>query len=225
MRRATTLYRSSIGKKVLMAATGVVLYGFVVVHMIGNLKVYAGPEKFNHYAEFLRTVLSGALGEMGFLWIARVVMLGAVGLHVLMAWQLTRVSWSARTTKYAKNDDVSFAYASRTMRWGGVVLAAFVVYHLLHLTVGSVHPGFEHGDAYGNVVRGFSVWWVSVAYVVAMVPLGFHMYHGLWSMTQTLAIDVPVVVKWRRPVAAAIALAVVAGNISVPVAVLTGMVR
>jgi len=225
MQSATTLYRSSVGKKVLMAVTGIVFYLFVIGHMIGNLKVYLGPEKYNHYAAFLRTFLSGALGETGFLWIARVVLLACVSVHILMAWQLTRVSWAARDVKYAKNDDVSFSYASSTMRWGGVILAAFVLYHILHLTTGTVHSGFVPHDVYHNVVTGFSVWWASLAYVVAMIPLGFHMYHGLWSMTQTLAIDNPKIVRWRRPFSAVVALVVVAGNIPIAVAVLAGFVQ
>jgi succinate dehydrogenase / fumarate reductase cytochrome b subunit len=225
LRRVFKLYRSTVGKKIVMAVTGFVLYGFVFVHMIGNLKIYQGPHKFNAYAEFLREVGSPALGHEQALWIFRVVLLVAVGLHIWSATALTLTSWQARGTAYKKKESLVFSYASRTMRWGGVIVAAFVIYHLLHLTVGSVHPEFEHGSAYDNVVLGFQVWPIAVLYMLCMLPLGLHMYHGLWSMTQTLGIENSWVKKWRRPVAAVIALLVVLGNLSIPLLVLTGIVR
>jgi len=219
------LYRSTVGRKFVMAATGIVLYGFVFIHMVGNLKIYQGPEKFNAYAQFLREVGYPALGHEQALWIFRIVLLAAVGLHIWSATTLTLLSWQARGSGYKKKDSLVFSYASRTMRWGGVLLAAFVIYHLLHLTLGSVHPQFEHGSAYDNVVLGFQVWPVAVFYALCMIPLGLHMYHGLWSMTQTLGIENPWVRKWRRPVAAVIALLVMLGNLSIPLLVLAGVVR
>jgi len=225
MQGVISLYRSSVGKKITMALTGVPLYGFVIVHMIGNLKIYMGPDKYNHYAEFLRTFLSGVFGEGGFLWIARLVLGTCVVLHIVAATQLTLTSWAARDVKYAKKEDLSFTYASRTMRWGGVIIALFVAYHLLHFTTGNAHPAFDHENVYRNVVTGFGVWWVSLFYIAAMIPLGFHMYHGIWSMTQTLAIENPRVLAWRRPAAAVLALVTVAGNVSIPIAVLSGLVR
>jgi succinate dehydrogenase / fumarate reductase cytochrome b subunit len=225
MRRVTSLYSSSIGKKVSMALTGLVLFGFVFVHMIGNLKLYQGAEKFDSYAKFLREFGYPALGHGQFLWIARIVLLGCVALHALAAWQVTRVSRTARSVDNRKEHDLSFSYASRFMRWGGVILAAFVVYHILHLTVGVAHQDFSHESAYRNVVSAFRIWPVSLAYLVAMVPLGMHIYHGLWSSTQTLALTNPKIVKWRRPVAAVAATVVTLGNISSPLAVLAGLVR
>jgi len=225
MPRVSSLYRSSVGKKIVMALTGALLWGFVIVHMIGNLKVYFGAEKFDAYAKFLREFGYPLFAHEQFLWIARLVLLGAVGLHVLSALQLTRMSWQARPVGYKRSNDVSFSYASRTMRWGGVILAAFVLFHMLHLTTGDLHPGFSHESAYRNVVTAFSAWPVSVAYILCMIPLGLHMYHGLWSLTQTLALEPPWVRGWRRPVSAAIALIVVIGNVSIPLAVLLGVVR
>ena len=225
MRTATHFYRSSVGKKILVALTGIVLYGFVVVHMIGNLKVFLGREHFDAYARFLREVGEPALAHGQALWLFRIVLLGAVGVHLLLTWQLTRMSWAARRNGYEADSDLSFSYASRTMRWGGVIIALFVVYHLLDLTWGTVHPGFRRDSPYLNVVSGFRVWWISLVYIAAMVPLGLHMYHGLWSLTQTLALDLPAVKRWRRPFSAGLALVVVIGNISIPVAVLAGMVR
>jgi len=225
MPRVWSLYQSSVGKKITMALTGVLLWGFVIVHMIGNMKLYQGAEKFDAYARFLRELGYPALGHGQGLWIFRIVLLAAVGLHILSATQLTRMSWKARPQDYKQREDLSFSYASRTMRWGGVILALFVVYHLLHLTTGDLHPGFSHESAYRNVITAFGSWPAALAYVLCMLPLGLHMYHGLWSMTQTLSIDLPWVKTWRRPVAAVIAAVVVAGNISIPLFVLTGLVR
>ncbi len=225
MGEALGLYRSSVGKKIFMAVTGAVLFSFVLVHMIGNLKIYQGAEKFDAYAEFLREVGYPALGHGQLLWIARAVLLFCVGVHVVAAVQLYLQSRKARRVGYKKFDDLSFDYASRWMRWGGVGLLAFVVYHILHLTTGTAHGSFEYGAAYANVVAGFSVWPASLAYIVAMVLLGLHLYHGLWSLTQTLAFQGPRIKKWRRPVAAAIAIIISVGNISIPLAVLFGWVK
>jgi succinate dehydrogenase / fumarate reductase cytochrome b subunit len=227
MRRALNLYQSSVGKKIVMAVTGTLLFLFVLVHMLGNMKIYMGAVAFNEYAAFLREVGHPALPHGALLWIFRLGLLGAVGLHVLSATQLYLVSRRARRTGYKLNEDLSFSYASSTMRWGGVILALFVVYHLLHLTLGvdPVHPRFEHGAAYANVVNGFRVWYVSAIYICCMLPLGLHIYHGLWSATQTLALQHRSVKKWRRPFAAGVAGLIVLGNISIPVSVLIGLVR
>lgn len=224
MRRVIGLYGTSVGKKILMALSGILLFGFVVLHMIGNLKIYQGPEKYDAYARFLRTAGSPALGENEALWIFRVVLLAAVGLHVLAAAQLTLQSWRARGTPYKVKKDLSFDYASRTMRWGGVILAAFVIYHLLHFTLGTVHPEFGE-SVYRNVVTGFQRWPVATFYILAMIPLALHIYHGLWSATQTLALNNPRLEPWRRPVAAGVALILAVGNISMPVAVMAGIVK
>ena len=223
MRRALTLYQTSVGKKVAMAASGLVLFGFVLAHMVGNLKIYQGAEKYDAYADFLRAAGSPLFGHNQLLWIARVVLLACVGIHIAAATELWARARRARGGRYEKFEDLSFSYASRTMRWGGVIVLAFIVYHLLHLTVGSVHPDFVAGSVYANVVSGFRRWPVSLAYVVAMIPLGLHIYHGLWSGTQTLALRNSRVLRWRRGFAATVAALIVLGNVSIPVAVLAGL--
>jgi succinate dehydrogenase / fumarate reductase cytochrome b subunit len=221
------LYRSAVGKKAVMAVTGIILFGFVLVHMIGNLHLYQGAEAINDYARFLRTMGAPAVPPMGLLWIARLVLLTAVGLHMWAAWQLTRMSWAARPLAYSQRQPVHTTYASRTVRRGGVIIALFVVFHLLHLTTGTVHPGgpFVEGDVYRNVVTGFRVWYVSVFYIVAQVALGFHLDHGLWSMFQSLGWNHPRFNRWRTGFAHAFAWIITLGNVSFPLAVLTGLVR
>jgi succinate dehydrogenase / fumarate reductase cytochrome b subunit len=223
--RTLTLWDSTVGKKIMMAVTGVILIGFVIVHMIGNLKVYQGADAFNHYAEGLRTLGEPFFGYGQLLWILRIILLVAVIVHIVAAVQLVLHSRKARAIGYRKYDgDMVFSYASRTMKWGGLIILGFVIYHLLHLTFGSAHPDFIPGDVYHNLVAGFRSWPVSIAYVLAMIPLGFHLYHGFWSMLQTLGATNPKVNGIRRPIAAVLALVVVLGNISFPVAVLTGVV-
>jgi succinate dehydrogenase / fumarate reductase, cytochrome b subunit len=226
MRRLFSLWDSTVGKKITMAVSGLILIGFVAGHMVGNLKVFQGPEAFNHYAEGLRTFGDPFFGRGQLLWLIRIALLAAVVLHITAAAQLVMHSRRARAIGYRRFDnDMVFSYASRTMVWGGVIILAFVVYHLMHLTFGNAHPDFVHDNAYHNLVRGFQSVPVSVAYIGAMIPLGFHLYHGFWSMLQTLGATNP---KWngvRRPVAALLALVIVLGNISFPVAVLAGVVR
>ena len=203
-----------------MAASGLVLYGFVVAHMLGNLQVFLGPEAINDYGEFLRHFLHG----QG-LWIARGTLLLAASLHIWAAVVLTLENWSARPVGYREWQAVESTYASRTMVWSGPILAAFIVYHLAHFTLGTVHPEFVPGDVYRNVVVGFQNPFVSAFYVLAMVALGLHMYHGFWSMLQTLGLSHP---RWNRVrLAASLVLAgvVVLGNISVPLSVLAGLVH
>jgi succinate dehydrogenase / fumarate reductase, cytochrome b subunit len=223
-----TLWSTSIGKKAVMAITGLILVLFVIGHMAGNLKVYQGEEKFNAYAAWLREVGSPVFGHEQVLWVARLVLLAAVALHITAAAQLTRASHAARPVRYRRREYLEAGYAARTMRWGGVILVLFVVYHLLHLTFGVVgHPPgqFQPLSVYRNVVNGFRVWYVSAFYVVAMVALGLHLYHGLWSTFQTLGVDDIRASGVYRGVAGVVALAVLVGNISVPVAVLAGLVR
>lgn len=219
------VYRSAVGKKAVMAASGLVLFGFVVVHMIGNLKLYEGPDKLNSYAGFLREVGTPALPASGLLWILRIALIVAVVLHVGAAWQLVQMSRSARPVGYAGRDVVTASYASRTIRWGGVIILLFVVYHLLDLTFGPTNPDFIAGDVYHNVVASFSRWWVSLFYVAANVALGFHLYHGLWSMFQSLGWNHPRFNHWRSAFAHAFAWIVTLGNVSFPLAVLAGFIR
>lgn len=223
MGRSAALFRTSIGLKITMAVSGIVFVGFVIVHMLGNLKVYMGAEVFNHYADGLREFGSPFLGYGQALWIARVVLIAALIVHVWSALKLTRQSHAARDEGYRKREAMEFSRTSRSMRWGGIALLAFVVFHLLHLTFGTVHPDFIPGDAYHNLVAGFQSAPVSGVYMVAMIALGLHLYHGVWSAFQTLGVTGPRINRWRRPLALGIALVVVAGNLSFPVSVLTGI--
>ena len=224
MRRVLDLYRSSVGKKVVMALTGVVLVLFVLGHMAGNLKAFQGPEAFNHYAEGLREFGEPFLPRTGALWIARLGLLGAVGLHILAAVQLTRTSHAARSVDYGKEESLVFSYASRTMRWGGVVILAFVVYHLLHFTTGTAHHDFIPGDAYHNLVAGFQNPWIALSYIVAVGALALHLYHGIWSTFQTLGLNHPKYNPYRRPLAGVLAAVIFLGFITVPVAVMAGVI-
>ena len=214
--------RSSLGLKIVMALTGVILFGFVIGHMIGNLQVYLGPEAFNAYAAGLR-----ALGHGTLLWIARAGLIVAVALHIWSAWRLTVMNSAARPVGYREVERRESSYASRTMRWSGVILLLFIVYHLMHFTFGvhAVHPHFVHGDAYHNFVTGFQNPLVSGFYVLAMLALGLHLYHGAWSFMQTLGLSHPRYNRLRYAFAGFITLVILAGNISFPVAVLTGFVH
>lgn len=215
-----TFLDSTIGKKVVMAVTGIVLFGFVVGHMLGNLQVYLGPEAINQYGESLRAILHGAG-----LWLARGGLLVAVGLHIWSAIALAGKNRSARPVRYKMWQPRASSYASRTMYWSGPLLALFIVYHLLHMTTGTVHPDFHPGDVYRNFVVGFSQPAVSAFYIVAMIALGLHLYHGVWSLLHTLGLAHP---RWnplRHSIATFFAAAIVIGNISFPVAVLAGVIK
>src|SRR3989440_7445482 len=214
--------RSLVGQKAVMAVTGVILFLFVVGHLLGNLKIFEGPEAFNAYAEGLRTVGAPFFGRGWLLWIARVVLIVAVLAHIWAAIETTRASWRARPVGYRRLDAVETTYAARAMRWGGVLIALYVIYHLLDLTFGRVNPSFVPGDVYHNVVASLRVWPVAAAYSAAMVVLGLHLYHGTWSALQTLGLNSPPTYRWRRGAAAAIAVLIAGGYISIPVAVLAG---
>ena len=211
---------STIGRKVVMAVTGLILFGFVLGHFVGNLTLYLGPEAINHYSEFLHGFLHG-----GGLWVARSGLLVSAILHVWSATSLTLESWAARPKGYRRWTAKDSTYASRTMRWGGVILFAFIVFHLMNLTFGNAHPDYVRGDVYHNVVAAFQVWPVSVFYIVAMVALGLHLDHGVWSMCQTLGLSHPRYKRWARRAALGFALLIVVGNCSFPIAVLAGWVR
>ena len=226
MRRFLTLWDSSVGKKITMAVTGLILLGFVVVHMLGNLKVFFGAEAFNHYAEGLRTFGDPFFGRGQVLWLLRLILLAAVFLHIAAATQLTLAAKRARPVGYRRYDGgLVFSYASRTMVWGGIIILLFVIFHLMHLTWGNVHPDLIHGDAYHNFVRGYQSVPVSLAYIAAMIPLGLHLYHGFWSMLQTLGANNARYNHLRRPIAAGLALLITLGNISFPIAVLSGILK
>src|SRR5881409_4222540 len=173
--------RSLVGQKAVMAVTGVILFLFVVGHLLGNLKIFEGPEAFNAYAEGLRTVGAPFFGRGWLLWIVRVMLIVAVLAHIWAAIGTTRASGRARPVSYRRLEPVETTYAARTMRWGGVLIVLYVIYHLFDFTFGRVNPSFVPGDVYHNVVASFQVWPVVAAYVVAMLAVGLHIYHGLWS--------------------------------------------
>lgn len=216
--------RSTVGLKVLMAVTGVLLFGFLVGHVAGNLKVFQGAEKFDAYAEALRTLGEPIFGRGQILWAARLGLIAAVGIHIAAAFRLTRLARSARRTGYRKHHDLAFTFASKTMRWGGLWILAYVLFHLADLTFGWTLDSFEHGSAYANLVGSLSRTPVAIFYVLSMIPLGMHLYHGLWSATQSLGLATPAVRRLRRAVATALALAIVLGFASVPISVVTGIV-
>jgi succinate dehydrogenase / fumarate reductase cytochrome b subunit len=224
MRRILRFYRTSVGKKMVMAVTGLMFFGYVAAHLAGNLKVFLGPEHFNAYAEFLRDVGEPALGRSWFLWVARVILLGALFLHVIAAVQLWLMARAARPTGYQRSIHLEDTLASRTMRWGGVVILVFLVFHLMNLTWGNAHPDFVRGDAYHNLTTAFQSVVTSAAYIVAVIIVGFHIYHGVWSSLQTLGVNQERHDRWRVA-SAVIAFLIVIGNISIPVAVLTGIVQ
>jgi succinate dehydrogenase / fumarate reductase cytochrome b subunit len=217
-------YGTAVGKKVVMAVTGIIGFGYVFAHMLGNLKIYLGAEALNHYGEWLREVGVPALPRGGFLWLARPVLLVAVILHVHAAWSLARISRRARPARYATQDYLVANYASRTMRWGGVIVGLFIIFHLLDLTGGQANPEFVRGDVYGNVVASFSRWPVAFFYVLANLALGLHLYHGLWSLFQTLGFSHNRFDAWRRQFAAVFAAVITLGNISFPLAVVFGVI-
>jgi succinate dehydrogenase cytochrome b subunit len=218
-----SLYRSAIGKKAVMAASGLLLTGFVVLHAWGNAKLFQGAEHFNAYARFLREVGEPILPHEGALWLMRMGLLLAVGLHILTAWQLTRQGVSARPMNYAQRRVTAGGFTAPVMRVSGALIALFAIYHLLHLTTGTAHPAYVPGDAYHNVVAGFRQWPVSLVYVVAVLALGAHLRHGIWSAMQSLGLTGAATDRLWRAVSIAIALAVTAVNVSIPIAVLAGL--
>jgi succinate dehydrogenase cytochrome b subunit len=216
---------SLVGKKILMAVTGAFLFFFVVAHLFGNLKVFQGPEHFNAYAEGLRTVGAPIFGRGQLLWALRLILLASVFVHIWAAVEVTLASWRARPVPYHDLQSVETTYAARTMRWGGLIITIYVIYHLLDFTFGRVNPDFVPGDVYHNVLASFHSVPVSVFYVAAVLVVGLHIYHGLWSGLQTLGLHRAPVDRWRRGVAGAVAAVITAGYISIPIAVLSGLVR
>ncbi len=224
--RALTIPDTTIGKKVIMAVSGLILFGFVIVHMLGNLQIYLGQQPFNEYAELLHNTPT-------LVWGARVTLLLAVTAHIISAVQLARLNMGARPRRYHQKKAVATTYAARTMVWSGPILLVYLVYHIAHLTLGySTGLGYDHyaldpngmRDAYGAVVTSFKVPWCAAIYVVAQIMLGMHLYHGAWSMFQSVGLNHRRYNETLRSAASAIALATVLGFIAVPVGVYLGWV-
>jgi len=213
-------WASPNGKKVVMAVTGAILFLFVIGHMVGNLQIFEGPAQMNYYAYALRR-----FPEL--LWAVRIVLLMSVLLHIISSVQLALRKSSARPVGYAKRDNIASSYASRTMYWSGPIILAFVIYHLLDLTAGTVHQGgqFLRGDVYRNVVSDFQVWYVSAWYIFSMILLGFHIRHGAWSMFQSIGFNHPRHTPILKKIAAVFAVIIVLGYISIPISVMLGLVK
>jgi succinate dehydrogenase / fumarate reductase cytochrome b subunit len=220
-------YRSTVGKKIIMAVTGLAWVGFVILHMAGNLQAFLGAEKLNNYA----AMLHGPLEEV--VWLQRVVLFVALVLHVLMAWQLTRRAAAARPVDYKVRQPQVSTTSSRLMRWGGVALLVFIILHILHFTTRDIGPtGFASQtdaagrfDLYYAVISSFRIWWVTALYVAAMIFLGFHLWHGAWASIRTLGYAKPSENPLKRRIAAGLATAVWVGFILVPLAVFAGVIR
>jgi succinate dehydrogenase / fumarate reductase cytochrome b subunit len=212
-------WRATIGKKTVMAVTGLVGVGFVVGHMLGNLQMFKSAQAMNDYAHLLKS-----LG--GLLWLARAILLGAVILHVVAAYQLSRLRLEARPVGYKKGSQWEVStFASRTIRWGGALLLVFIVFHILHFTTLTIFPEYSQTDVYGNVVKGFRNPLISAFYVISMAFLGLHLYHGAWSSLRTIGAVKPSGNPLRRVGAAVVAAIVWAGFTAIPIAVLAGIIE
>ena len=220
------LYSTALGKKYVMAITGIMLMGFVFAHMIGNLKMYLGPEEIDHYGEFLRELLVPLLPRTYTLWLLRLGLIGAFALHIHSAYSLTVLNRQARSVKYQSARDYQIAnFASRTMRYTGIIFALFLLWHLADLTWGWVNPDFVRGAAYRNLDASLSRIPVAILYIAANIALGIHLFHGAWSLFQSLGWSNPRFNTWRRLFATGFATLIVVGNVSFPLAVLAGIVE
>lgn len=224
--RAVRFYEAPIGKKAVMAITGVILFGYVVGHLLGNLQIYLGPDQINRYAGFLHNPANAIP-----LWAIRGFLLAAVVLHITASIQLWNQNRTARPIAYVKKDDVPASYAARTMIWSGPIVGAFIVFHILHLTVGAVlqledvNRNPVTPDVYHNVITGFQNYAVSGFYILAMILLCMHLYHGLWSMFQSMGINHPRYTPLIKKGAAIAAILIAIGNCSIPIAVMAGLLH
>ena len=211
------LLSSTIGQKVVMAVTGLVMVGYLVMHVAANLLVFRGPELINGYAATLHSYPA-------LLWAARIVLVAALAFHVWAAVSLTRRDRAARPIRYRRTDPQAATVASRTIRWGGLLILFFLVYHILHFTAGAVHGDvFRAGDPHGNLVRSFRIPWVAAVYVAAMAAVGLHLYHGAWSSFRTLGVVRPSGNPLKRRASAILAGAIWLGFTIIPVAIAAGL--
>jgi succinate dehydrogenase / fumarate reductase cytochrome b subunit len=213
-------WSSTIGKKTVMAVTGLALVAFLFAHMLGNLKIFLGPAAINSYAAWLRTIGEPALPHGVFLWIVRIGLIVAVVLHITAAVQLSLRDRRARPVRYAHGQRARAGFATSTMRWGGATLAVYLVWHILDLTVGVANRDYVDGQPYHNIVADFSVWWVNVIYVVALLMLGLHINHGFWSAARTLGVAGGAV----KTIGTVLTVVITAGFLAVPIGVMTGLV-
>jgi succinate dehydrogenase / fumarate reductase cytochrome b subunit len=219
-----SLWRSTIGKKYVMAITGLIWFGYLILHLWGNLKIYAGPLYLNDYASWLRTVGDPLFGYSQLLWVARLILIPAFVLHVWSAVELTNRDRSSRPQRYSMRKNLESTFASRTMIFGGIFILLFLIYHLLDFTFGGANPSFQEGNVYHNVVASFQRWPVVVFYELAMIAVGLHLFHGVWSTFQTLGWNTARTSRGVRNVATFFAVLLTVGNMSIPLAVFSGMV-
>jgi succinate dehydrogenase / fumarate reductase cytochrome b subunit len=227
LHRAVRFWEAPIGKKVVMAVTGLILFGYVIGHLLGNLQIYSSNhDQINRYAAFLHNPANAIP-----LWVIRTALLAAVTLHIVSAVQLWLQNRAARPVAYKKKADLPSEYAARTMRWSGVIVGAFIVFHILHLTVGAI-PGLTAAEiavnqpnVRANVITGFQNPAVAGFYILAMILLCMHLYHGLWSMFQSVGFSHPRYTPLLKKGAAVVAILIAVGNISIPIAVLTGLLN
>jgi succinate dehydrogenase / fumarate reductase cytochrome b subunit len=218
------IWSSTVGKKAVMGVTGLAMLGYVVAHMLSNLKIFFGRGSIDGYARWLREILDGLVGHQGFLWVARFGLVACVLLHMTAAIQLARRAHRARPAGYQHRRKVQGSYAARTMRWGGVILALFVIYHILDLTAGVLNPHGVEGAVYDNVTADFRLWYVALFYGAAVIALGFHIRHGMWSALQSLGASSAARQRALQGVSFGVAFLITVGFLSVPFAVLTGLV-
>jgi succinate dehydrogenase / fumarate reductase cytochrome b subunit len=217
MNRVLALWRSSVGKKAVMAATGLIMVAYLITHVLANLLVFQGPDRINAYSRFLH-------GTGGALWAARLVLIVAVVLHIGAAVQLALRRQAERPVPYAAGRESQVStFASRTIRWGGVLILVFLIYHILHFTLGTVHRSFVEGDPYHNVVSGFTSPLVVGFYELALAAVGLHLYHGIWSSGRSLGLSAPSSHPLKRQLALALAVLVWAGFAVIPIAVYAGL--
>src|SRR3954471_16065344 len=220
MGRIQRFYASTVGKKVVMGVTGVIGIGFVILHSLGNLLIFKGSTALNSYSRFLKS-------SAELLWALRITLIVAVTLHVIAAVQLTGQIRAARPTGYVKHEAQVATVASRTMRWGGALLLVFIVLHILHFTTGSIRPAgvFSQEDVYANVVMSFRIWWVALFYVVSMLALGLHLFHGAWSSVRSIGVSPESPEPLHHRISLALAILIWAAFTAIPVAVFAGWVR
>ena len=209
-----------------MAVSGIALVLFLFAHMAGNLKIFVGNEDFDHYAHWLRTLGTPLLPDVWFLWIMRIGLLVATVAHIYAATVLAKRARQARPVKYAHRPKVQASYAARTMRWGGVIVLLFIIYHILDLTTGHLNPVGDSSRPHANVIADFAPdrWYVTLFYTLSIIAVGFHLRHGIWSAVRTLGQQTAKGERRARAIALALSLVLVAGYLSVPFAVMTGLV-
>ncbi|MEM7785291.1 MAG: succinate dehydrogenase cytochrome b subunit [Planctomycetota bacterium] len=230
MNRLQAIYSSTIGKKFIAAITGIVLFGFLAGHVAGNLKVFTGTSSegvphIDEYGHFLRVAGAPILPEQMALWIARLVLLGSLILHVVVVVQLAMLSQEARPVNYVRSRKKAASLPALYMMFSGLLIFGFVIFHILHFTTGTIQIGeFRHGYVYNNLSNSFQHWYVAAGYIFVMIVLGFHLNHGVWSLFQTLGIDNPDRNKTLRMVSTVLTIAIIIGFISVPLSFMLNIV-